>query len=464
MAIIYTYPRLANPQGNELIVVSDVNNKNATRLVTIDSIASLVPSSGGDGCSTSISTLITPNGTLNVSSCDAPVKLTSADGSVDISAPGANNINIQAGCVTTYVLKPVVCDGGEAISTNANDWIFSCNPQLAEFSSADYGSIQITNDGIQVGSEFSQCWDVSVWNPIGSNAEFECCGEPPSTAYLYNICSTSSGIDMPASLVLPTFEAPLVLVTDEDKGNRACYEFQQKGQVTPSTGNYTVNPLQQNQNCNTSPCIPSMFTNQFDFCSTSNSAIIVAELKQQAEQGVNFLRIYLDADQTANADYVQVLSTTAMSIPGVPLGSPLCYRKTASNTTEPATGGLTQFGIIPNATALDCDDVFEQGWCTATVRQMIRCVDEKVIYVPADYNYAIGDVYSLTFPSGTQPGTGVERSTLNGCYTASNVLQNTLDGIPSSILPAGEKRCDATVCLDGEEKWVYYECENTIVA
>ena len=66
MAIIYTYPRLANPQGNELIVVSDVNNKNATRLVTIDSIAALVPAGG---CSTSISTLTTPNGDLTVSSC-----------------------------------------------------------------------------------------------------------------------------------------------------------------------------------------------------------------------------------------------------------------------------------------------------------------------------------------------------------------------------------------------------------
>ena len=46
MAIIYTYPKLNNPQGNELLVVSDVNNKNATRLVTIQSIASLVPSGG----------------------------------------------------------------------------------------------------------------------------------------------------------------------------------------------------------------------------------------------------------------------------------------------------------------------------------------------------------------------------------------------------------------------------------
>ena len=56
MAIIYTYPKLTNPQGNELIVVSDVNNKNSTRLITIASIASLVPSGGG--CSTAITGIL----------------------------------------------------------------------------------------------------------------------------------------------------------------------------------------------------------------------------------------------------------------------------------------------------------------------------------------------------------------------------------------------------------------------
>jgi len=47
MAIIYTYPKVTVPQGNELIVVSDVNNKNATRLITIADIASLIPNSAG---------------------------------------------------------------------------------------------------------------------------------------------------------------------------------------------------------------------------------------------------------------------------------------------------------------------------------------------------------------------------------------------------------------------------------
>ena len=59
MAIIYTYPKLTSPQGNELIVVSDVNNRNSTRLITIASIAALVPSGGG--CGTAITGIIDLN-------------------------------------------------------------------------------------------------------------------------------------------------------------------------------------------------------------------------------------------------------------------------------------------------------------------------------------------------------------------------------------------------------------------
>tara|TARA_R110002020_G_scaffold7771_3_gene32225 strand:+ start:454 stop:1794 length:1341 start_codon:yes stop_codon:yes gene_type:complete len=47
MAIIYTYPKLSNPDGTELIVVSDPSDQNNTKLVAISTIASLVPSSAG---------------------------------------------------------------------------------------------------------------------------------------------------------------------------------------------------------------------------------------------------------------------------------------------------------------------------------------------------------------------------------------------------------------------------------
>ena len=47
MAIIYTYPPVTNPDGTELVVVSDTKNQNATRLMSIGQIAALVPSGAG---------------------------------------------------------------------------------------------------------------------------------------------------------------------------------------------------------------------------------------------------------------------------------------------------------------------------------------------------------------------------------------------------------------------------------
>ena len=47
MAIIYTYPRLTDPDGTELVVVSETSNQNATRLIALSDIAALVPSTAG---------------------------------------------------------------------------------------------------------------------------------------------------------------------------------------------------------------------------------------------------------------------------------------------------------------------------------------------------------------------------------------------------------------------------------
>ena len=103
MAIIYTYPKLQDPQGNELIVVSDVNNKNATRLITIADIASLVP--GGDGCGASIVNIVDSEGTpIYTPPACSPMILTSSDGSVGIAAiPGGINLTTSTSvdCATT---------------------------------------------------------------------------------------------------------------------------------------------------------------------------------------------------------------------------------------------------------------------------------------------------------------------------------------------------------------------------
>ena len=63
MAIIYTYPRLTDPDGTELIVVSETKNQNATRLMTINDIVTLVGSLvPGGGTVTSIKLDFSSNG------------------------------------------------------------------------------------------------------------------------------------------------------------------------------------------------------------------------------------------------------------------------------------------------------------------------------------------------------------------------------------------------------------------
>lgn len=102
MAIIYTYPKLQDPQGNELIVVSDVNNKNATRLITIADIASLVP--GGDGCGASIVNIVDSEGTpIYTPPACSPMILTSSDGSVGIAAiPGGIDLTTSTETNITF--------------------------------------------------------------------------------------------------------------------------------------------------------------------------------------------------------------------------------------------------------------------------------------------------------------------------------------------------------------------------
>ena len=100
MAIIYTYPKLTNPQGNELIVVSDVNNKNATRLITIADIASLVPGGGGGGCTSAISGILTGAGSYIPPLCN---EVTFTGSGIDISAN-------QATGTVTFTVPPVTIE------------------------------------------------------------------------------------------------------------------------------------------------------------------------------------------------------------------------------------------------------------------------------------------------------------------------------------------------------------------
>ena len=113
MAIIYTYPRLTNPDGTELIVVSETKNQNATRLLSVGDICEFCDES--TGCDHSFKYIQTSSLTpAEAVGCDQTLELISSDATVTITNVG-NTIDFKTaggggGCPTTYVIKPVACD------------------------------------------------------------------------------------------------------------------------------------------------------------------------------------------------------------------------------------------------------------------------------------------------------------------------------------------------------------------
>jgi len=145
MAIIYTYPKLTNPQGNELIVVTDVNNKNSTRLITVADIAGLIPS-GPSGCTEAIKGITDATGLgilYEAVACSYP-KFQSTDNSILITSTGINDgldfVVADAGC--DNVFSTVTADGGgDPIADGCDD--------VLDFTSLD-NSVTIITSGNDV--------------------------------------------------------------------------------------------------------------------------------------------------------------------------------------------------------------------------------------------------------------------------------------------------------------------------
>ena len=243
MAIIYTYPRLTNPQGNELIVVSDVNNKNATRLITLASIASLVP--------------------------------------------------VGSGCATTYVLKPVICDSGNCTSSEfSNSWLYTCKEEFAQF--ADTGTVvNIKNNNKPVeGNTNSDCWYVETWSPIPTATTCEnCCTDAQVDICIYLPCSSpasengearandevsnkysscSNNIPFPVIVENPLGQGcdPVIHVTHSPSGDSCCMQLQSTSVGAPgnATPDIVVSPV---SDCNDAMCQEAPDLNrQYTKCQT----------------------------------------------------------------------------------------------------------------------------------------------------------------------------------------------------
>ena len=151
MAIIYTYPPVSNPQGNELVVVTDVNNKNATRLMTVQEIANFAPDHS--------------------------------------HGPGPTPVS---GCPVFYQLIPIIRDNVTNLCTPNPDLpiIETCQTEFADFLFSE------TNRYVQLDGE-NECYQV-ILKPLYQSIvlqDCETCGavEPTITTKL-EVCNTEGNI------------------------------------------------------------------------------------------------------------------------------------------------------------------------------------------------------------------------------------------------------------------------------
>lgn len=141
MAIIYTYPKLQAPQGNELIVVTDVNNKNATRLITVASIAALVPGGGGGGCSTAITGIQTDAGNYAAPLCN---EVTFTGSGITISAD-------QATSTVTFTADPptLACATSDKSGVvKVNETKISVEDEIVLSTTGTHYALQVNDDCI----------------------------------------------------------------------------------------------------------------------------------------------------------------------------------------------------------------------------------------------------------------------------------------------------------------------------
>ena len=196
MAIIYTYPPVTDPDGTELIVVSETKNKNSTRLISLAGICDFCDETS---CDHSFRYVTTSSGIpAEAVGCNDGLELISSDATIDITNTG-NIIDFKgaSGCPTTYVVKPVTCnpDTSECIISNKTQyWIYTCDETLGALAPGYINNFTIT--GVHPyhpsgpGSETNCFWiEEANYNATSTTCEECCCVLEGVYSYLRCECS-----------------------------------------------------------------------------------------------------------------------------------------------------------------------------------------------------------------------------------------------------------------------------------
>ena len=193
MAIIYTYPPVTDPDGTELIVVSETKNKNSTRLITLAGICEFCDES--TGCDHSFKYIQTSSLTpAEAVGCDQTLELRSSDATVTITNIG-NTIDFTAasggGCPPNYVIKPVACEEGDCvISTKLEEWVWTCDETLGALAPGYIDNLTLNGTSVPHPGG-STCWYIEAVTLSASAATCETCCTPSETAYKLSPCDVT---------------------------------------------------------------------------------------------------------------------------------------------------------------------------------------------------------------------------------------------------------------------------------
>lgn len=441
MAIIYTYPKLNNPQGNELVVVSDVNNKNSTRLITLQSIASLIPS-GGDGCSNAISGIQTPVGTYNANLCTT-TSFTSSGGSVSISNT-TEGVNFETNCINNYVLKPVICQGAQCNASTASEtWLFSCDSSLSQYAGINTPVILENNGSIVPHSQNldpnspTNCFYVELWSPtvsLASTCQSCCNGTPAELKCLYTKCSGGDP-NMPDNLTFDKVNdactTGVIYATQTASNYSSCYTYLSEVDAPASTGYTFISAT----DCNQAPCISTPQEKTWFRCENSCDFGTLPET------------VY---GNQINGDGLVVLGN------GV---NEACY--TLNGTSDNVqTPGIIQISVN---NGLDCNTSVEQGVCKASLYHFVKCADASCtgdaasvtnVYATSNFGLSTEEVILFEFD---------DRSSCCYVLQSEQVCQKVTQGINFSTATKveGLDPCASEACGETPppaEKWVYNSC------
>lgn len=308
MAIIYTYPKLTSPQGNELIVVTDVNNKNATRLITIASIAALVPGGGGGGCSTAITGIQADVGNYAAPLCN---EVTFIGQGMKISADQATSSitfdvdPISIPCATVEETGGIIVSGPEI------------NQQAFEPSEeGNYYPVQINKDciaAVRVPESSTYVLPCALPTVLGGvkalvNTTVQ---EPPSVAtsgnyYPIEVLSAQAVGANDCRAIVRVPETSVSCATSVDIGGIVVAEGFSERPVLPSEEGVPY-PVQVDEECRASVRVPIATARKVGF-----SPLEIYAGEDNVTSGREFIQAVCDVDITIDAvDYFVLTAGTA---------------------------------------------------------------------------------------------------------------------------------------------------------